>query len=505
MHVLYYVTLDKNKGLHFYLERGFLMNNRCQWNDITKHVLECVKENQLFSVGDTVVVAVSGGPDSVVLLHVLHHISCHEIPIKLVCAHVNHGLRQQSEAEMDFVRRLSTNNHIPFESIVLDGVRDFYKVKKGIQEAARTKRYAFLHAVASKYRANSIALGHHADDQAETILLHILRGSGLSGLTGIKMKRVEKKVTIIRPLLRIHKKTLLEVCDACSFSFVEDSTNKQRKYKRNEIRLELIPFLEQYNQQIVSSLNTLAEIATHEEEWFERHVLQIFNDIVNVIQQEKVTFSVLSVCQLHISLQRRLIKLILDYMFREKDSVVNFYKIERIRRMVTHTSSTTAQFHLGHGLVCVREYDLITLQFHTELVCNDYKYELQMMQNGAQLYVDATQMLIRMNLMDITMISHTPSDNEAWFDAALLSFPLTVRARVPGDKMSVIGLNGTKKVKDIFIDAKVPPSARERIPIVCDAQGNIIWLPGVRRSNVALVHQHTSSVILLNVEHRSDF
>lgn len=163
-----------------------------RWNMLVKNVLDAAEEHQLWVPGDRIVVAVSGGPDSVAFLHIMHEISKRHVPLELICAHVHHGFRTESDEEAEKMMELAQQLGITFEWTKADVPSYMELTGQGPQEAARNKRYAFLYEVASKYNATSIALAHHADDQAETVMLHLLRGTGLSGLSGMKFKRREK-------------------------------------------------------------------------------------------------------------------------------------------------------------------------------------------------------------------------------------------------------------------------------------------------------------------------
>ncbi len=469
-------------------------------------VMELARENGLWSPEDIIVVAVSGGPDSVALLHILSHISREKgLGLRLVVAHVNHGFRPvESAGEAGFVRALAAGYGWPFELAEFDAPLYMKEQKMGGQEAARKLRYEFLHQTAERYGAASIALAHHGDDQAETVLLKLLRGSGLSGLGGMRMKRKEKNVELIRPLLRMYKTDLIRLCEENGLDYVTDSSNSSTKYARNAVRLDVLPFLGQYNGQFIPSLNRLAEIAGSEDDFMAKAAEEEMKRLVKRGSDGLMRLSCGSLAGLHVALQRRLIKLILTYLPLNTEES-DFAKIEAVRLGALQAQPTTWRIDLGGGAICRREYDALCF-----LVQNDKGLEA-----GYQCVVDTLPAAVPVpGTGRILYICRLPgskvpeelkplSHDEALFDADELDIPLTVRFRLPGDAMRVLGLSGSKKVKDIFIDDKVPPSSRNTIPLIADAAGRILWIPGIRRSDAALVRQGTKSVIAMKWEAES--
>ncbi|CAM3099352.1 tRNA lysidine(34) synthetase TilS [Paenibacillus sediminis] len=467
---------------------------------MAEQVRKTAQAYHLWSPHDRIIVAVSGGPDSVTLLHVLHYIARTDTPLELICAHVNHSFRgAESDAEAEMVRETAFKLGIPFELAVIDVPAYMKESGKGTQLAAREKRYQFLLDVADKYKAQSIALAHHADDQAETVLMRLLRGSGPTGLAGMKIKRREKNVELIRPFLRIYKSDLIELCEAEGFSYVIDSSNLSNKYARNEIRLDVLPFLGKYNRQLPQSLNRLAEVIGEEDDYMSQSAKALFDQIVTA-SGRGYALSARSFTGLHVALQRRLIQLILNYLSLNTEDI-DFVKIEAVRSGIIQEMPTTWSLDLGGGLRCVREYDHVSFLPDCSADQDIFTYTLE--RKSTILSLGSIQRSLVTELRsheskENSEIIH--SKNEAIFDADKLNFPLTVRSRLPGDVMKVMGLNGSKKVKDIFIDDKIPPSMRHQIPIVTDASGTILWIPGVRRSVHAAVTQQTTSILYMRLE-----
>lgn len=469
---------------------------------LVQHVLVMAQEHALWNTEDCIVVAVSGGPDSVALLHVLSEISRLHTPLQLVCAHVHHGFRpQESDAEADMVRAFASALHIPFEMIRVDVPAYIKTSGKGSQEAARELRYEFLHDVASRWGAKHIALAHHGDDQAETVLLHLLRGSGPGGLTGMRFARQDKKVQLIRPLLRMYKADLVKWCEDHDLPYVTDSSNLKRKYTRNAIRMDVLPFLGQYNGQLTQSLNRLADMMGAENDHMESATLVAYEGMVRR-EAGRLVLSIPLFRKLSVALQRRLIKLILNYLPSDSENL-DFHKIETVRLKLLQERPSTWTLNLGGSTVGIREYDLMAFFNLVPQGSSGYYYELDSLTDTGRLEIPEAGGILTWKLLEDYDLAEQPTGkNEAVFDPAQLAFPLVIRARAPGDTMSVMGLNGSKKVKDIFIDEKIPPSLRHVIPIVCDRSGTPVWIPGVRRSAHAAVQKHPSSVIYMSWHRR---
>lgn len=460
-------------------------------------------EYGLWSAGDVMVVAVSGGPDSVALLHILSLISRRpEAQLKLVVAHVNHGFRPaESAEEATFVQALAESYGWPFELAEFDVPS--YKKEHGLggQEAARKLRYQFLQQTAEKYGAVSVALAHHADDQAETVLLRLLRGSGLNGLGGMRIKRREKNVELIRPLLRMYKTDLMGICREAGLRYVTDSSNFSNKYARNAIRLDVLPFLGQYNGRLVQSLNRLSILADSEDDYMAKSAADAFERFAARDESGIIRLETEALAGLHVALQRRLIKLILTYLPLSTDES-DFAKVEAVRRGALQESPTTWRIDLGGGAFCLREYGVLSF-----LLTGKERAAFSHLVEAVPASVDIAESggVLSLRLLDDMpglpeLKPLTLSRNEVLFDADELLFPITVRSRLPGDSMQVMGLAGSKKVKNIFIDEKIPPSLRDVIPIVTDATGRIIWIPGVRRSGWGLVKKQGRPIVLMKWE-----
>lgn len=464
---------------------------------LVKQIEQYILQEQLAAPGDRILVAVSGGPDSVALLQLLHMLSQSGWQFKLAAAHVNHGFRKQESAqEAEFVRRLTERLGIPCEIAEFDLPQYIEETGMNSQAAAREKRYTFLKETAKALGMSRIALAHHADDQAETVLMRILRGTGPSGLAGILPRRSEDNVELIRPLLRIYKTDILQFCDEFRIQYVTDSSNAKRTYVRNRIRLDALPYLNQFNPELAPALNRLADVMRDEDRLMAQMAQQELDRLVH-LETDRCSFSRNGWLKLHVALQRRLIKLILNYLSQDSP-VGEFDHLERIRSAVIQDEVPTLSLDISGELHFYREYDDIRFIRGSLPAPEAYRYVLQ--KQGMQGIPEAGICLL-CEIIDARTFTGPPAayGDEAYFDNSLISLPLTVRSRLPGDRIQPLGLNGSKKVKDIFIDDKIAPSQRQRIPIVTDADGSVIWIPGVRRSRHGLIGPKTIRILHMKV------
>ena len=246
---------------------------------LEKKVLDTIKKNELIKNGDNIVIGVSGGPDSMALLNSLININeKNGLSYKIVVSHINHGIREEADSETLFVQEFCKQKQIPCY-VRKEKVEELAKFQKiGTEEAGRNLRYEFFEEVAKKENANKIATAHNANDNAETVLMNIIRGSGTSGLKGIEAKRNEK---YIRPLIECTRNEVEEYCKEHNLNPKQDKTNLENIYTRNKIRNILIPLMQkEFNPNIITSLNRMSQIAKEENEYLQKQVVKTYNEIL---------------------------------------------------------------------------------------------------------------------------------------------------------------------------------------------------------------------------------
>jgi tRNA(Ile)-lysidine synthase len=467
--------------------------------DLIVETERIVREELLIREGDGVVVAVSGGPDSMALLHVMLKLA-DRLKLRVVAAHMNHMFRgEESAEEADFVANYAAAAGIPCEVVHCDIPRKAEQQGGNPHAIAREERYRFLLQTAKQHRCQRIALAHHADDQAETVLMRLLRGTGPSGLAGIPARRTEQNVELIRPFLRIYKQTLVAYCEQQGLEYRIDSSNKERKYYRNRIRLDALPYLKQYNPQLSESLIRLSDMMRAEDDFLDQEAGDVlarwsYSDGMYEFPRKEYM-------HLHLALQRRCLKLILKYVSQGAD--VDFRVLEDARKAVVQESTPSLRLNLP-GCTMVREYDnvcLIQSALEAEQAVEPFELEWTPgpeLSSGLQLLGPGITMEWSWMTSKEARV-RSDSRLEVWFDGDQIRYPLRFRPRKAGDRIRPFGLNGTKKVKDMYVDEKLPPAHRLRLPVLADGEGTILWIPGVRRSDHALVNEMTARVLYMKV------
>lgn len=457
---------------------------------------QTITEHSLVQKGEQLLVGVSGGPDSIALLHGLHQLR--KIgQWSLFVIHVNHGLRgEESDQDALYVRDFCQRFKIPCYIRQVDVAAIVAQQGGNKQAVARQKRYEQFLLLAEQLHIHKIMLAHHADDQAETILLHLLRGTGVSGLAGMRLKRRWKKKWLIRPLLGVTRKEIVQYCREQQLNPRYDTSNDLPIYTRNRVRHELLPQLETFNPNIRASLCQLAEIVQDEEEVWEQQVEQALQECLLSESVERYTIDTDRFCRLSVALQRRLVKLILNYLVKNGTSEITSETVEQVRR-VMHHPHPSVQIDLPHGLRLYRQYEqgIFTYQ-KASLSAGAFIPTFLHIPGITNLPSTAGQIEAVLTTRRWTEMKKPCTD---WivFDADALDLPLQARSRRPGDRMRCFGMNGSKAIKRLLMEAKIPVRERAAYPLVTDLHEQIIWVPGIRRSSIAPVAEGTRRYLYL--------
>lgn len=454
-----------------------------------------IRKYEVISSGDKILVALSGGPDSLALVDILNKIK-DELNISIHAAHLNHMFRgEEAAGDANFVKEFCENRRIPVtvESI---NVKE-YMQKTGLssQVGAREVRYDFLNKTAIKEGCNKIALGHHADDQAETILMNIMRGSGSKGLKGIELVNRQ----YIRPLLFVRRKEIEEYCQKNNLEPRTDSSNLKDVYLRNKIRHHLIPYLEQdFNPNIVEALNQTAMIIKDEFEYIEDITKDIFNKFI-VKEDNVILFNRLSFNSLATAIQRRLLIRIWTELTGDNRGL-DFIHIEKTIRFISEGPSN-GRIDLPRGFACKSEYETIKISRLDKEDLRSPKVGNYMLIIPGKTVLEGLDKTIECRVSNDKVIE-TRKSNEILIDLDKVIQPLVVRGRMPGDIIRIKGLSGSKKLKDFLIDLKIPVKKRDEIPILYDQQG-IIWVGGIRECSGYEVDESTTKYLSIILENYS--
>ena len=422
-----------------------LLNGVMKMNDVLEDIKKQIKE-------DTVVLATSGGPDSMCLLNLIKQ----NTNLKIICAHVNHKLREESEEEAIMVKDYCTSNNITYE---------YYEIanyKGNTENYAREKRYEFFERILQKYNSKYLLTAHHGDDLIETILMKIIRGN-LDNLVGFKKITKRENYYIYRPLITKTKEEILNYCKNKKIKYAVDKTNFEDTYTRNRIRKYILPELKKENKNIhlnfIKLSNKIEEYEDYINKETQNKIKEIYkNEIINIKKlnsEEKI-------------IKEKIMYKILKTIYK-KD--IKFIKQEHINSIINTINNKKPNIILSLPLskIFIKEYDKAKIKQQTNKI--EYNYILKdeiNLPNSHTIKVikdieDTSNYVIKLNTKE-------------------LELPLHIRTKKEGDKIKVKGLNGSKKIKDIFIDEKIPKQERITYPILTDDNDNVLWLPGLKKS-----------------------
>lgn len=456
-------------------------------------LLKHVRQLGLLSPGDRVVVAVSGGPDSVALLQVL----CawrDRLGLSLAVVHVEHGLRgEESLEDATFVEQLARQLGLPFYLKRIN-LKSLLRKRKGesVQAVARERRYAQLQAVAREWKGTKIAVGHTQDDQAETVLLSMLRGTGLAGLSGMPAQR---EPCVIRPFLQVSRSEILQYLDEKRREFRVDSSNENPKYARNRLRRELIPLLKTFNPNVISVLSRQAAILREEHQYLDEVAKASLESVEVGRTKDRVVWSRSRLLAFPVPIQRRMILLTVGALWR-KSSPLGFETVETLLQHVVHgTSGSSGRFA---GLEVVREYDRVTFVKAGRNSRLQREWSCVWPFPGSILW-PVTGQTIEGKIKVAKAIPSRRNDSVAYLDADRFSHELVVRSWKPGDYFFPYGMGGRrKKVQDFFSDAKIHQTERSSVPLVVAPEG-ILWVGGYRSDHRFRVTEETRHVAVVRI------
>jgi len=462
--------------------------------DLLHRVRANITSQRMVARGCKVVVAVSGGPDSVALLHILYLLK-DELGLSLHVAHLNHMFRgAESEGDALFVADLAKRYGLPatVESRNVPAYRDQNRLSG--QVAAREVRYRFFCETANRVEASKVALAHQADDQAETVLINFLRGAGTTGLKGIPSVR---DGFYIRPLLTVRRTEIERYCDEMDLPFRQDSSNIKPVYTRNRVRLKLMPLLErEYNPGLVPTLLRLAEICREEDGYLEEQAEKAFCDALGENTVGRVVLRLDSFNGNPVAIQRRVLRRVWrtltgglrDLSFQHNEAVL----------ALLHGDATGSRAVLPGNVVAVRSYN--TLEFIREQGKPGVPYYIYPLKVPGVTYIPELDSTVYATLTPRITGGEPKSlpPAEALLDYAKLPPQLFVRRRLEGDVFYPYGQVSELKLKDFFMKQKVPREERDRIPLV-STPGEIVWVGGMRTGERWKVDEDTVRVLHLKL------
>jgi len=501
--------------------------------DLLKQVRRTIERTGLLVPGDGVVVGVSGGPDSLCLLHVLRRLR-EEYRLRLHVAHLHHGARgADADADAEFVAALAAEWGLPVTIEKQDVPALAHAHKLAFEEAARRLRYAFLARVAGEIGAHKIAVGHNADDQAETVLMHFLRGAGPAGLRGMlpftpltdyrllsqiangewrmangesPISNLQPPISIIRPLLEIPRSAIECYCADHGLTPRFDRSNLDTTYFRNRLRHKLLPLLETYTPNVRARLCHMAAVIAEDYDLLAQLREQVWTTVVREEQETAILFDRIGWRALPVALQRATLRQA-AYRLRKDLRDVDFVHVENARQVAV-MGETGAQATLPMGLMLTVGYDTLTMSdagdagpppdepllWSTEPLPVQVPGTLPLPQSEWALQAETLEE------WDVHQIATNPDPWTAYFDVDALAGPLALRPRRQGDRFRPQGMGGHRvKLSALMVNLKIPRTRRDHVPLLV-AGDEIVWVCGQRIGEGGAVRSETRRVARLRFE-----
>ncbi|RCX21027.1 tRNA(Ile)-lysidine synthase [Anaerobacterium chartisolvens] len=464
--------------------------------NILKMVADTVHRHDLIQNDESIVVGVSGGPDSVCLLHVLFQLA-DELHIRSIYAvHINHMIRgREADEDEEYVAELCKSMGVPLYSVSVDVKRISARKGISVEEAGREARYSEFKSFAERVGAEKIAVAHNRNDQAETVILNIIRGTGLEGLKGMEYKRDN----IIRPLMDIGRVQIEEYCTANLLNPRTDSTNLKAIYTRNKIRKELIPSIDElFNTDITSGIVKMASLIKDDNNYIEQMALSLYNQCVIKKDLHGVELKISKTMQQHTAVRRRIIRRAIADVKGDLKGIENVH-VQQVDNLINN-GKTGSRLHLPHKLRIERSYDSVRVFINCDdsKIAEGFSYELVL---PGKTSVDARHEYIDAFIFQREDAKKVNLDTDRrpavqFFDWDRIDGGINIRNRRKGDVFKPLKSNGTKKLKEYFIDNKIPRELRDEIPVIAKER-EIVWVIGYKISDKFKVTENTKRILRL--------
>ncbi len=439
-------------------------------------IKKTIEKFSMLKKGDHVVVAVSGGADSVALLSILNSLK-DELGIAVSAAHMDHMIRgDESKKEMDFVQSLAAGMGVE----CVAEARDVSAVKNddglSLQEAAREVRYEFLRETLNKVKADKIAIGHHGDDQVETALMWFIRGASLKGLSGMPPVR---EGVFIRPLIETTRKEIEQYLKENSIEYINDTSINEPQYLRNDIRHNLLPLLrKEYNPQIDDAILRMTNLLRQDDEFLYSYAKQAVDDCI-IESDDDLCVSIEKIKEYPEALHGRMI---MDTVSRIRGDTrgITFKHVDSVCACISEGPSKVVQ--LPQGLCVWREYDKLIFTYKQE---QETQFNFSYDSLPESVVIEKAGIKLLFNVLenpDVEKLLEQREPGTEFLNFDEIRFPLVVRSVLPGDRFCPLGMEHSRKLKDFFIDLKIPVRDRSRIPLLV-SEGRIVYVCGLRIDN----------------------
>ena len=448
-----------------------------------------ISRYNMFPLRSRVLVAVSGGADSLALLHVLYCLR-NKYALSLWVAHLNHQIRgQTADDDQAYVGKVASGLNLEYISGSVDVRGLARRHGGGLEQAARKARYQFLEKTAERLSLTRIAVGHTASDQAETVLMRLIRGSGVEGLAGIPPVRG----VIVRPLIEVYRQDTVEYCRSKYLAPRLDESNQDSRFLRNRLRSDLVPHLgKAYNPRIVSALCRTAELARTDNTFLEVVARKAFSDVLEKSSQDAIWLNARLFILLPQAIGRRVIRQALRRLKGDLEGIEAAH-VRIISRLDAATG--TKSFQLPGGYELRREYGSIVVAVARPRIA----VTATAIEVPGKVHLPELGFVVRTDFVEQSPGEFSLDPNVEIFDMGNFDGPLEIRSRQPGDRFFPLGMRKAKRLKEFFIDEKIPRNMRDMIPLlVCG--GRIMWVVGYRIDNRFKVTPAATRILRVEVE-----
>lgn len=456
---------------------------------IKDRVIDEIKKYNLIENGDNIVVGVSGGPDSMALLYILIEFK-KEVDFNIHIAHVNHGVRgEDALKDQNFVKEQAMKLGLAYYSRDVDMIQYGREIGVSSEEAGRALRYGFFREIISKLGSGKIAVAHNKNDQAETLIMRFMRGTGIDGLKG--MEFISKD--IIRPILGISREDIEDYIINENIDTVADMTNFQTIYNRNKVRLELIPYIEEnFNPNIIHTMWRMSEISSLDSDFLNEYTKEIYKKAVKIESKHRISLDLNIILKLHPSIKQRLIRQSILNINQSLQGITEAQISNAID--LIDKKKTGKEVHLSNKIVVRTDYNNVIVERKLEKK-EEYFYEIP--DFGL---VNLQEIGYSFNIALISMEDYKSLERDTdsqYFDSDQIVGNLAVRNRRPGDRFIPFGMSGSKKLKDYFIDEKISKDLRDKIPLLVDRE-SILWVIGYRTDEKYRITSKTKTVLKIS-------
>ncbi len=459
-------------------------------------IAQFLSKHHIQFTGQTFLVGVSGGPDSLALLHLFSNFAKFD-HLNVAAIVVDHQLREESKDDVMYVKEICKDWDIPITSVQVDVGTYAKSNKKSIQVAARELRYEAYEETMEAIKADYLVLGHHGDDQVETLVMNVARAANSSSLLGIPFQRPFGRGTIIRPLLSVSKVDIYDYCSRHHLHPRIDASNEDTSYTRNNIRKNVIPLLKERNNLLHLTGQYLNETLIEDEQYLNILAKNVFDKVVTIDEPlNRVYIDIVKLIIYEKPLQRRVFRLTLDYLYQTNLPKSLSYKHEE-SFLIMLESQHNKRVYFPRNLMLEKSYDQIHFYFYHHKKTAHFRQEINQ--------IPTTVLLPNGDQLEVSIVEEFPAsaNNSFVYATDEVVFPFIIRQREIGDRMSYKGLHGTKKLKDILIDEKIPRHQREQTYVLTDYQNEILWLIGMRKIDTPFKTSEKRSYLLFTYIHQA--